>query len=427
MNDIKISVIIPVYNMEKYIRECLESVFKQSLREIEVICVDDGSTDSTIDILRQYKESYSNMIILSQQRQGAGLARNRGMEVARGQFIAFMDSDDYYAGKDVLEYLYNGALKNNVKLAGGSLCTSVNGHKIIHPDKEVHIKGCDKVVNIMDFQYPYSFTRFIYEKELLESNAIIFPDLQRNEDPPFMLKALVAAKRIWLTSKEIYVAREFDKRIGFTSKELVCDIMQGYLEMMTISNRYCLYDAQALFIKNIFSKMELYLMHLNNGNTELYNLIQMVGKEILHLDERRKFMDFWNQENIEKVYCQKLQEIEKLVAICNKCGKVIIYGAGRYGKSLYDFICRMKKIEFLGFAVTELNPTGTARGYDVKSLMQYEKYKDEALVLIAVKNDFNGEMQKYARDIGYKNIVVLNRLIGYIGINQVSEEKFAVL
>lgn len=91
-----VSVIIPVYNQEKYLRKCLDSVCNQSLQNIEVICVNDGSTDNSKEILENYAKQDSRIHILSQKNQGAGAARNLGMQVARGKYLSFLDSDDIF-------------------------------------------------------------------------------------------------------------------------------------------------------------------------------------------------------------------------------------------------------------------------------------------------------------------------------------------
>ena len=91
----KVSVIIPVYNTEKYLRQCLDSVVNQTLRDIEIICVDDGSTDGSIEILREYEQKDSRVKMLCQKNQYAGVARNNGLNYASGEYVFFMDSDDY--------------------------------------------------------------------------------------------------------------------------------------------------------------------------------------------------------------------------------------------------------------------------------------------------------------------------------------------
>lgn len=97
----KVSVIIPVYNSEKYLRECLDSVVNQSLREIEIICIDDGSTDKSVDILEEYRKIDKRILIIKQNHLYAGVARNTGIKIAKGKYLFFMDSDDL-CDKDLL-------------------------------------------------------------------------------------------------------------------------------------------------------------------------------------------------------------------------------------------------------------------------------------------------------------------------------------
>lgn len=93
----KLSIIIPVYNTSPYLRECLDSIFKQDYSTCEVICVNDGSTDNSLDILNEYQQLYSNnMIVLSQYNQGQSVARNSALDIATGDYVLFLDSDDYY-------------------------------------------------------------------------------------------------------------------------------------------------------------------------------------------------------------------------------------------------------------------------------------------------------------------------------------------
>lgn len=93
---IKITVIVPIFNMEKYIRTCLESILEQTLKEIEIICIDDGSTDHTREIISCFQKQHQSIIYVKQENRGAGPARNLGMELATGKYLAFMDADDFY-------------------------------------------------------------------------------------------------------------------------------------------------------------------------------------------------------------------------------------------------------------------------------------------------------------------------------------------
>ena len=115
MNEIKVSVIIPVYNTENYLRECLDSVLAQTLREIEVICVDDGSTDNSLNILKEYQNKDTRIVVLTQENRSAGAARNYGLSIAKGKYLSFLDSDDFF-DKELLRKAYKNAEKNNADI-----------------------------------------------------------------------------------------------------------------------------------------------------------------------------------------------------------------------------------------------------------------------------------------------------------------------
>ena len=103
---IKISVIIPVYNVEQYLPKCLDSVLNQTLKDIEIICINDESPDNCAQILEEYQKRDSRIIILNQKNSGQGSARNRGLEIAKGKYIQFLDSDDFYE-PTCCEEMYN--------------------------------------------------------------------------------------------------------------------------------------------------------------------------------------------------------------------------------------------------------------------------------------------------------------------------------
>ena len=108
---VKVSVIIPVYNVEPYLKQCMDSVVGQTLKEIEIICVDDGSTDGSLDILREYAAEDNRIQIIEQKNAGAGAARNNGMRHATGKYLSFLDSDDFFEPR-MLEKAYDLAEKD---------------------------------------------------------------------------------------------------------------------------------------------------------------------------------------------------------------------------------------------------------------------------------------------------------------------------
>ncbi|MGL5057386.1 MAG: glycosyltransferase [Fusobacteriaceae bacterium] len=109
----KVSVVIPVYNVELYLKEALDSVINQTLKEIEIIVVNDGSTDGSFEIIKEYKEKDSRIVVIDQKNQGLSCARNSGLRKAYGEYIYFMDSDDYIS-LDTLEICYKKSLANDL-------------------------------------------------------------------------------------------------------------------------------------------------------------------------------------------------------------------------------------------------------------------------------------------------------------------------
>ena len=113
MNHATISVIVPIYNSGKYINKCLDSLLNQTLNSMEIICINDGSTDNSLKIIEEYRKKSNKIRIINQSHSGQGVARNKGVSVASGQFIGFVDSDDYVA-LNFYEELYIASIKHNV-------------------------------------------------------------------------------------------------------------------------------------------------------------------------------------------------------------------------------------------------------------------------------------------------------------------------
>lgn len=162
----KISVIIPVYNVEKYLVRCLDSVCQQTLQDIEVICVNDCSPDNSLDILNAYATKDNRIKVINfKKNQGVAVARNSGMELATGQYLAFLDSDDWL-DLDFYEKLYNKATTTNSDLVIGNIKEYKNGETSLFPFLE---KIKQNKHNFMGL-----FVLGLYKKSLLDSHSIKF-------------------------------------------------------------------------------------------------------------------------------------------------------------------------------------------------------------------------------------------------------------
>ena len=115
-SNIKISVIMPIYNAGEYLRRALSDVLSQTVKEIEVICIDDGSTDGSLSVIKEMQEKDDRIRIVTENNAGPSIARNKGIVRARGEFVIFLDADDFFEST-LLESLYNIALRDNLDMA----------------------------------------------------------------------------------------------------------------------------------------------------------------------------------------------------------------------------------------------------------------------------------------------------------------------
>jgi glycosyltransferase involved in cell wall biosynthesis len=188
----KISVIIPVYNVEKYLRECLDSVVNQTIKDIEIICVNDGSTDGSLDILNEYCSNDDRFVIINQENQGLSVARNNGLNSASGDYVAFIDSDDYLLNNDYFEKLYNACEKYSADIAVAGIIRGNNKktYRILKIEKEeVAIEYEDKlrICDVPDSNYVWNK---LYKRESLLATGIIFPPGKLYEDLYYTHKVL---------------------------------------------------------------------------------------------------------------------------------------------------------------------------------------------------------------------------------------------
>ncbi|WP_428074354.1 glycosyltransferase [Candidatus Avelusimicrobium aviculae] len=236
----KVSVIIPVYNVAEYLRECLDSVINQTLKEIEIICVDDGSTDNSLEILKEYAAKDKRITVISRENKGVGFSRNEGIQNAKGEFIAFMDPDDFYPDLSVLATMYDAAIAHNVNICGGSLIVyDEKRKKKIEKKEPLEFFPKDQLYSYKDFQYDYGFQRYIYNRKFIVKNQIDFPNYRRFQDPPFMVEAFTKAGKFYALHQYVYAYRWAHKAINWT-EEKVFHLLSGLRDDLLIAKEYAL-------------------------------------------------------------------------------------------------------------------------------------------------------------------------------------------
>ena len=201
----QISVIIPIYNCEKYIKECLSSLIKQTFKNFEIICINDGSNDDTLKILKKFEAKDERIIIFNQNNSGPGIARNIGMKKSKGEYLIFLDSDDIFK-KTMLEELYIKIKENDSDVV---ICNSQNFEKKKWWKKfyEKNYLINDNIIkqktfSSLDIEKDF-FNLFIwwpwdklYKKKFIENLGIEYQNLKSSEDLFFVAASVIAAKKI---------------------------------------------------------------------------------------------------------------------------------------------------------------------------------------------------------------------------------------
>ncbi len=283
-NDVKISIVMPVYNTAPYLRQCLDSVLAQTLKEFELICVDDGSTDSSLEILEEYAEIDSRIIVKHQENMGPAIARNNALSIARGKYIAFMDGDDLYPENSTLEKLFNAAEQSGCKIAGGYRLILRNNGSINEEEEDVYkylkttLPNGGKV-KYNELQTYFNYQCYIYSREFLEKNKITFPNYRRFQDPPFFVKAMIAAGEIYLVASPTYTYR-WDNKIAWGNFRTKEDILLGHIDVLKLAHDYNLDTLYTNTLNrlvhgytgNIFKDFSLDLAYIYTLYIEIYTI-----------------------------------------------------------------------------------------------------------------------------------------------------------
>lgn len=216
---VEVSVIIPAYNLEKYIGECLESLLRQTYTDYEVICIEDCSTDSTYNILQQFsREFFPLKIVRNNKNMGAARSRNKGLELAKGEYVIFLDGDDYF-DKDFLLDMHSAAVQQNADMV---ICRHFSvdrdpesGKEIIRAENQEWELLPSAVIEKKDnFRYLFQVIGHepwskLVRRELLVKESIVFQELPNSNDMYFSMMAASCADRIVFLIKELVYYRMY--------------------------------------------------------------------------------------------------------------------------------------------------------------------------------------------------------------------------
>jgi glycosyltransferase involved in cell wall biosynthesis len=276
----KVSIIIPIYNMEKYLEECLDTAIGQTLKDIEIICVNDGSQDNSLSIIKKYMAIDDRIVLIDQENLGVATARNNAMNIATGEFICFMDPDDWYPESDILETLYITAKEHNVNICGGSFSEYYPNGDVITDfklEKSKYKFDKDMLMFYNQYQFEFGYHRFVYKTEFLRKHNIYFPQYVRFQDPPFFITAMVNAKKFYAISKVTYAYRAGNfKTIQWTERK-ASDLFKGLIDNLRLSNEYGLNELHYMTAKRLSVNYKDIFIDVIHEVTDTKNFLNLVG------------------------------------------------------------------------------------------------------------------------------------------------------
>lgn len=410
---IKVSVIIPVYNMGNYVRECLDSIFGQTLKEIEVVCINDGSTDNSLEILNEYRQKHENMVVFTQEKAGSGNARNAGIRLSRGEYVMFVDPDDYLAACDVLDTLYVSAKNNDVQICGGCIVRNRNGileeglNEVLRRggvEKEglFSFRECQEVAN--------GHQRYIFKKELLIEKNIFYPRYLRGQDTLFIAEALNASQMFYLIKKNIYVYRVEYKTENYTEQKADDYINSLYdvLKLAIDNNLRCLYDFRLKTINNVAIEIWYKLLMKNGKWDRVIRVNQLIMKGNVVFGYLKNANCLMNKEEYISYVDKMKEEWKNLEKKIKSYDKIAIYGAGMVGKRACKCL-RENGYTPDCFVVTDIKGNEKAvNNIPVVSIENFYCKKEYLFILCSADSTIRESMKKQLEDRGNENMIEFN-------------------
>ena len=287
MNKDVVSIIVPIYNAEKYIKDTIESIIKQSYKNLEIILVDDGSSDNSYSICQNFLYD-KRITLLSQKNAGAPAARNNGMNIAQGEYLIFFDSDDI---------LLDDAIEKMVKKIKMENSDLVIGNYSIFQDELVIKKNIQKLNRIKKNIYNLYFTspfpnNKLYKTAIIKENKIYFDDVLIGQDANFFYKIIPLIKKVSIIDDSVCLYRLTKNSISRKYNARILDINNS---LDLVKEDYLNKNREHIYL------YYLQIAHLNNINTQI-----------------KKLTNFSSQEEAKQCFCVLTLEYKKIFKSLNK-------------------------------------------------------------------------------------------------------------
>lgn len=422
----KVSVILPSLNVKKYIRECVESVIGQTLRDIEIICVDAGSTDGTLEILRKYERQDSRIKVIVSDRKSYGCQMNLGMAAAAGEYIGIVETDDYVP-EEMYQELYDIAKENDADLVKSDFYRFTGEGETL--DKAVfklskNRADYGKVINPAKYREAFGFLintwNGIYKRSFLQKYHIRHNETSgaSYQDNGFWFQTFMYAERVFLVDKAYYMNRRDNENSSVNSKGKVYCICDEYKYIFDILSR----DQKRL--AEFGTEFSCACFRAYRGN------LSRIGDEY-----KKEFLNKWS-EDFKSLRDKGLLDLEKfndadkkmLLHIIQNPNEyyadtavkeavfykevithknIIIFGAGMIGRQILDTLLNMEnEADVLCFAVSKKEENYAAyKGICIHDIRELLAYRESGYVIIGTTAFYHEEIRSLLRELGFRNVI----------------------
>ena len=408
MEEVKVSIIVPVYNAEKYLKICIESLINQTLDEIEIILIEDGSNDNSKIILEYYKKIDDRIILLfNPYNMGQSVSKNKGINIAKGKYIQFVDADDYI-DKNAALFLFEKSEENQSDMCYLGMQ--------MHPEDGLVLKAVPqtiigeygdvyqgkKLLRILveNNEFFYYAASVFYLTSFLRMNNLLYRELSCGEGGNFISRCLCIATRVIVRKEKLYHYRIHSESITHTEKaqiELLMGKVMRYIDILQFFANDETSNELEVFLDETYRKL--------NGGIQLLS-----NSEKVDLESR---MPTSFSRHIFHMLCKKEQNYqfdfsEILLDKIRKSEYVILFGAGYASKDVLDLMQKYK-IRILGFAVSKRRENEISLfGHAIYEINEIVEYKKNAIVLIASNKKYNNEIKVLLEEYGFENYEFLN-------------------
>jgi glycosyltransferase involved in cell wall biosynthesis len=436
----KISILVPIYNVEPYLRECLDSLINQTLKDIEIICINDGSTDRSLSILEDYASNDPRIHIVNKANSGYGHSMNRALDLATGDYIGIVESDDFVA-PTMFDKLYEEAIINNADVVKSNYFEYTSSSDSLNFVE--NLKGCayHTVLSPIDAQSVFltrpSIWSGVYKRSFLLNNKIRFLETPgaSYQDTSFAFKVWASAERVYLTRDAFLYYRKdnMDSSVNSASKVFcICDeyeeiekfldnrpTLKPRLAQLAFFMKYKAYKWNYNRLATPFQYAFLLRMEDHFKQAEQLGLISSSFFTAREMGEINKIIQYkdryfhetskdYNDDRLSLNFTMNLQIYKRgFLLTIDQCKGIIIYGAGAIGNRVAQILIDEKlsnKIKCFAVSKSSDNPDSLLGFpvYPIDELFQYEK---EYVVVVAVKEKNQYEIVKKLRMLQFKNIV----------------------